>query len=241
MNCKPSPADTRQEEAGNSIITLGKDTKDLFPGDEHLPSPKEARERGDSAQREIARKAKRIHRRIETKKKAKAATESHAEVRDVQIIDVAREKGDLQRVATAVILDCNLLDYKGKWWPPQVIEALSFEYMSNSQVVGDSHERTAAAKLVESWIEPYPSPEDRALAHENKPHRIYRRKFGRGFITSGCWVGSTQNSPEEWALIEAGERTGFSVGAEMHYGTIDASSRPEVEVIDHPGNGDGNE
>ena len=98
--------------------------------------------------------------------------------------------------------------------------------------MGLQHNGIAEAEIVESWVEIYPTPEDRELALKNLPHSAYRRKFGTDTVHSGAWIAGARLSDELWAVHKKGELDAFSIGGFSFKTQVSDKAMPEVEFID---------
>ena len=148
--------------------------------------------------------------------------------RSVAITKSVAEK----RIVYGVILDPYQVDAHNDWLPPAEIETTAHDFLSKSRVIGLQHNGVAEAEIVESWIESYPTPEDREQALQNLPHRAYRRKFGSDTINSGAWIAGAKLSEELWAEHKKGNIDAFSIGGFSFKTQISIEAMPEVEFID---------
>lgn len=137
-----------------------------------------------------------------------------------------------KQIVYGVILDPYQVDLQGDWLPPAEIESTAHDFLEKSRVIGLQHQGVADAKMVESWVEPYPTEQDREQALQNLPHKVYRRKFGNDTIHSGAWIGGVKLGDEPWAAHENGDIDAFSIGGFSFKSQVAAKTMPEVEYID---------
>ena len=130
------------------------------------------------------------------------------------------------------MLDPYIIDAHDDYLSPAVIEETAHDFLSESRVVGLDHNGAAdGAKVVESWIQPYPSPEDYKAAIEGKPHKAYAQAFGEDVVRSGSWVLGVKLTPELWSRVQSGELNGFSIGGYGQREEMAEGEMPEVEFI----------
>lgn len=123
-------------------------------------------------------------------------------------------------------------DAHNDWNPPASVESAAHNFAKGKMTVGLQHKKKAQAKVVETWVEQYPTRKDYLAAMQNKDHSIYARKFGDEIIHSGAWLMGAELGPVEWALFEKGEITGFSPGGFGIRTPMQKSEMPEVKVIE---------
>ena len=99
-------------------------------------------------------------------------------------------------------------------------------------MIGLSHKGVADAEVVESWVEIYPSSEDRELALKNLAHRAYKRKFGDDTVHSGAWIAGVKLSDELWAKYKKGDLDAFSIGGFSFKTQVSSQTMPEVSFVD---------
>jgi hypothetical protein len=137
-----------------------------------------------------------------------------------------------KRIVYGVVLDPYIIDAHDDYLSPAVIEETAHDFLSESRVVGLDHNGAAdGAKVVESWIQPYPTPEDYKAAIEGKPHKAYAQSFGDDVVRSGSWVLGVKLTPELWSRVQSGELNGFSIGGYGQREDMAEGEMPEVEFI----------
>jgi hypothetical protein len=140
---------------------------------------------------------------------------------------------DAKRIVYGVVLDPYIIDAHDDYLSPAVIEATAHDFLSESRVVGLDHSGEAdGAKVVESWVQPYPTPEDYKAAIEGKPHKAYAQNFGDDVVRSGSWVLGVKLPPELWERVQSGELNGFSIGGFGQREDMAEGDMPEVEFIE---------
>lgn len=117
-----------------------------------------------------------------------------------------------EKIVYGVVLDPYQVDAHDDWIPPAEIERTAIDFMKRSRVITLKHQEVAPdAVLIESFVEAYPTANDRELAHANQPHRAYARAYGDDRIHSGAWVIGVQLSDRLWEQYEKGEIGAFSI------------------------------
>ncbi len=144
-----------------------------------------------------------------------------------RVIKAAEEK----QIVYGVVLDPYDVDLQTEWVPPAAIESTAHGFLKKSRVIGFEHIERAEAQIVESWVEPYPSKADYQAAMENRPHKVYTRKFGDDEIHSGTWMAGVQVGDREWEMHNQGRLNAFSVGGFSFKTKVAISAMPEVEFI----------
>lgn len=144
-----------------------------------------------------------------------------------RVTKAAEEK----QIVYGVVLDPYDVDLQTEWVPPSAIESTAHGFLKKSRVIGFEHIERAEAELVESWVEAYPSKADYDAAMENRPHKVYTRKFGDDEIHSGTWVAGVQVGDREWAMHKQGKLNAFSVGGFSFKTKVPISAMPKVEFI----------
>lgn len=138
-----------------------------------------------------------------------------------------------KRIVYGVVLDPYIIDAHNDYLSPSVIEETAHDFLSESRVVGLDHDKEASgAKVVESWIQPYPTPEDYRAAIDGKPHKAYVQNFGEEVIRSGSWVLGVKLTPELWSKVKSGELNGFSIGGYGKREDMAEGDMPDVEFIE---------
>ncbi len=150
--------------------------------------------------------------------------------KEIPILKVDEEK----RIVYGVVLDPYIVDTQGDWSPPSEVEKTAHGWMENSRTIGLGHRKEADAVPVESFLMPYPSDEDYSKAMKNDPHKVYKFKFGSGFVHSGSWVlGTKVNDDATWKLVKSGELGAYSIGGHGARSEIDKGQVPKpTEVIE---------
>jgi uracil-DNA glycosylase len=232
------------------IISMGRVAKAMLGAVAHytLPHPAALRRHGDRG--EVTRKTKSIRKALDKKVKG-AETESRSIDKPIQgssgttLADSISElsKGNGLRVSViknqpekqivyGVILDPYQVDLHNDWIPPAEIEATAHDFLTKSRVIGLRHSGRAEAQVVESWVEVYPSPEDRKQALQNEPHKVFKRPFGNDVLHSGAWVAGVQLSDELWELHKRGELDAFSIGGFSFKTPVSVEAMPKVDFVD---------
>ena len=140
---------------------------------------------------------------------------------------------EAKRIVYGVVLDPYIIDAHDDYLSPAVIEETAHNFLSESRVVGLDHNGAAdGAKVVESWIQPYPTPEDYQAAIAGKPHKAYAQAFGDDVVRSGSWILGVKLTPELWSRVQSGELNGFSIGGYGQREDIAESEMPEVEFVE---------
>ena len=150
--------------------------------------------------------------------------------KEVPILKIDQEK----RIVYGVVLDPYILDTQGDWAPPAEVEKTAHDWLISSRTVGLGHKVEANAVPVESFLMPYPSTEDYNQAMANEPHKVYKFRFGDGFVHSGSWVlGTKVNDEGIWQLVKSGELNAYSIGGTGERHSMDTAQVPKpTEVIE---------
>lgn len=136
------------------------------------------------------------------------------------------------QVIFGVVLDPYIVDAHDDWCPPGAIEETAHRWLTESRKAKLQHESALDAVPVESWIQPYPTPDDRARAHAGEPHRIWKTKLGTEWVHSGSWVlGMRVLDPAAWAQVLSGELDAYSIGGFGMRREIERVPMPEIEVL----------
>ncbi len=160
-------------------------------------------------------------------------TDSISELRKDETFRVAVTKSlPEKQIVYGVVLDPYQVDLQNDWIPPAEIEATAHDFLEKSRVIGLKHRGMADAKLVESWVEIYPSSKDREAALANQPHSVFKRSFGTDIIHSGAWVAGVRLSDELWASYKTGELDAFSIGGFSFKSRVAQQTMPAVQFID---------
>lgn len=148
-----------------------------------------------------------------------------------KIIPIAK-MDQARQIVYGIVLDPYIVDSQGDWVPVLEVEKAAHGYMK-SQTIGDQHEKKADAELVESWLVPYPTPEDYQKAIAGEPHKVYQFKFGEGEVHSGAWVvGIHVIDKRLWQEVMSGAKTGLSIGAVGERIRNAKVSMPEFETVE---------
>lgn len=147
------------------------------------------------------------------------------------IVRVAKS-ADEKQIVYGAVLDPYEVDTQGEWVPPAIVEKSAHGFL-DSRVIGREHTEVAeGSHLVESWVEPYPSPEDYKAAMQGLPHTAYVRKYGSESVKSGTWMIGVKLSNGDWAAFKRGDFTGFSIGGFSFKATVPKSAMPKVKFVD---------
>ncbi len=118
------------------------------------------------------------------------------------------------------------------WIPPAAVEETAHKFLQGPMVIGMQHQDTAKAKVVESWVENYPSDVDYQKALAGEDHSVYRRTFGDDVVHSGSWMLGVKLGDEEWKAFEKGEINAFSPGGFGIRSPLSPSEMPKINFID---------
>jgi len=121
-------------------------------------------------------------------------------------------------------------DAHDDWVPPAEVEKTAHGYMVESRVIGLQHKGKTNAKVVESWLEPYP-PGQYRKAMANQDHRVYCRAFGDDVLHSVAWVLGVQLDDDGWKIFEKGEINAFSPGGYGVRQKMKKSDMPKVDFV----------
>lgn len=224
------------------VIALGKVAKAMLGdlADFVLPHPNAVRKFGDSG--EVGRKLKAISRSLRKgvdEPGYSGAQSDHRGPADGEqggaddLVVAILKADDAKQIVYGVVLDPYIVDTQNDWTPPADVESSAHDWLMKSRVIGLEHDgRAPQAVPVESWLEPYPTPEDYRKAMAGEPHSAYRRKFGEDVVHSGAWVLGTKIGDGEWARVQAGELGAYSIGGLATRIPADVSAMPKVNFID---------
>jgi hypothetical protein len=149
------------------------------------------------------------------------------------IVTSIHKRAPSQQIVYGVVLDPYQVDAQNDWVPPSEIEKTAINYMMRSRSVGFQHVGALPdATVVESFVEQYPSEDDREKAHDNLPHRVYARKYGNDVVHSGAWVMGVKLSDRLWKLAEQGEIDAFSIEGTASRATIEKTAMPKVTFVE---------
>lgn len=260
VHCEPTEADIELWKArlheslkvynGAKVIALGRVAKQALGTlmDFSLPHPAAVRRHGDSG--EVDRKIRSVSKALDIgvippkTLKSSSSDPSHgkpgtnladstSEPSNGEDLSVpVRKSLEEKQIVFGVILDPYQVDLHNDWLPPAEIESTAHDFLTKSRIVGLQHKGVAEAEVVESWIEAYPTPEDRELALQNLPHRAYQRKFGSDIVHSGAWIAGVKLSDELWAAFRKGDLDAFSIGGFSFKTQISSDAMPDVEFVE---------
>jgi len=149
------------------------------------------------------------------------------------IVTSIYKRAPKQQIVYGVVLDPYQVDSQNDWVPPSEIEKTAINYMMKSRSVGFQHVGALPdATVVESFVEQYPSENDRERAHANLPHRAYARSYGNDVIHSGAWVMGVKLSDRLWELAERGEIDAFSIEGTASRAAIEKTAMPAVTFVE---------
>ena len=137
-----------------------------------------------------------------------------------------------KRIVYGIVLDPYIVDAHDDHLSPAAIEETAHDFLASSRTIGLDHNGKIEAKVVESWLHPYPSSEDYRAAMKGEPHKARKTKFGDDVIHSGSWILGVKLEPEQWAQVQAGELNAFSIGGFGTREDMSADDMPKVEYID---------
>lgn len=206
---------------GVPIVALGAAARDALGEtcDVYVPHPAVVRKSGDFTQ--VKRKMKRL---------------GLADAPDIEqktnVSVTMKAARDEEQIVYGIVLDPNAVDAHNDWAPPAEIQQTAHDYLSKSRLVGLEHERKTKAKVVESFVETYPSEADYRAAMKMQPHSITQRKFGNDVLRSGAWVLGVKLEDPEWKAYKRGEITGFSMGGFSIKTDITPDRMPKTKVIE---------
>ena len=162
---------------------------------------------------------------------AKGALPTRA-ANDSNLAPIKKAKPSLQ-IVYGVVLDPYTVDAHNDWIPPADIEATAIKFMKEYRSITLQHEEAAPdAVLVENFVEPYPTENDRARAHANETHKAYARMYGDDRIHSGAWVIGVQLSDRLWKQYERGEIGAFSIEGFGYRENVTTAQMPKVTYVE---------
>ena len=123
-------------------------------------------------------------------------------------------------------------DAHNDWIPPADVEAAAHDYLQGPMAISVQHKTPADARVVESWVEPYPDHGEYLKAMRGEPHTVHRRKFGSDVVHSGSWMMGVHLGENEWEAYEKGELNAFSPGGFGFRTPITPALMPEVTIVD---------
>lgn len=231
--------DTLAKHKGAPVIALGKAAKELL-GERcaaWVPHPAVVRKSGDTSQ--VDRKLRRVALAVKDegghncnhRGESKPGVLADAEAGSGHKVTLKADRPE-EQIVYGVVLDPNAIDAHDDWAPPLEIQRTAHGYLEKSRVVGLEHAKRVQARVVESFVEQYPTEADYKAAIEMRPHKVTRRPFGGDHLMSGAWVIGVKLENEEWQEYKAGRITGFSMGGFSRKTDIDPGQMPKTEVID---------
>jgi uracil-DNA glycosylase family 4 len=123
-------------------------------------------------------------------------------------------------------------DAHNDWIPPAAVEETAHAFLKGQMVIGFQHKAKADAKVVESWVEQYPSRAEYLKAMRGENHSVYRRKFGSDVLHSGSWVLGVQLGDDEWKAYQDGDVNAFSPGGVGFRAPMSEGMMPKVTFLD---------
>lgn len=226
------------------VIALGRDAgEDLACiADFVLPHPEAVRKYGNSG--EVGRKITKLRKTLDNKCdmlynaicKLNIIACNGEGSESNSPIEIAKALPEKQ-IVYGVVLDPygangTQADGHNDWTPPAEIEKTAHDYMKHAREVKLQHRDSANAKVVESWVEQYPTTEDYTNAMLGMSHNVGRRQFGSDVIHSGSWCLGVELGDKEWELYKAGEITAFSPGGFGAREPLNTIDMPEVTFVD---------
>ena len=197
------------------IVALGKAARLALNGleDVALPHPWGARREGGSRDM-LSRKLEQVRAIVERRP-----------------VYVAKADG-AKRIVYGIVLDPYIVDAHDDHLSPSAIEETAHDFLASSRTIGLDHNGKIEAKVVESWLHPYPSSDDYKAAMNGEPHKARKTKFGDDVIHSGSWILGVKLEPEQWAQVQAGELNAFSIGGFGTREDMSSDDMPKVQYID---------
>jgi hypothetical protein len=155
--------------------------------------------------------------------------ESPAESLTVPIQKASKSK----QIVYSVVLDPYQFDAHGDHIPASEIEKAAHNWLTDSRIIGDRHEKWEGVKAqtVESHVVQYPTDADYQKAMSNEPHNAFEMPFGKDTVHSGAWIVGIQLGNDLWKEHLAGELDAVSIGGLGVRTPVDKSSLPEVEFV----------
>lgn len=137
-----------------------------------------------------------------------------------------------KRVVYGVVLDPYIIDAHDDWIPPNEVEETAWGWLEKSRRMCVEHQTDLEAVPVESYVMPYPTPEDYARAVACEPHRIYKLKLGTEWVHSGSWVLATRILDEAvWRDVASGDLGAYSIGGFGMRREVGKVPMPDVEIL----------
>jgi len=120
-----------------------------------------------------------------------------------------------RHVVMGPVADPYQVDAHGDWIPAFSVETFAHKFMERSRVINLQHIAGVDAVPVESFLLPYPTQADYALAMKMKAHDIFQFVYGDGKLDrmhSGTWLlGTKINDVTAWDLVEQGKLGAYSI------------------------------
>lgn len=136
------------------------------------------------------------------------------------------------QIINCVVHDPYTIDTDTDWLPAAEIEKMAFNFMVQSRTVGFRHKSVVKeAHIVENFLVPYPTVEDRANALLNKDHSAYKMPYGNDVVGSGAWITGIMLPDDMWALYKSGEFEGVSLGGTGERKKVDIGLMPKIHYI----------
>lgn len=141
-----------------------------------------------------------------------------------------------KRIIYAVALDPYSVDLQNDWTPPDEVENAAHGWLANWRMIGSEHaSRSPGSVVVESYVFPYPTPDDYRAACAAQAHRAYELPFGADVIHSGAWVvGLKLTDDGEWNKYLAGQYGGVSIRGFGERTDVPRAFMPPVEFLRLP-------
>jgi len=102
-----------------------------------------------------------------------------------------------------------VVDLQGDWLPIEETEKAAYRYVIESRKGGDMHKRVRKG-LTTNWDEPLHTA-DLVESFVVTPEKLAKLGLPEDALPLGWWVGFQVNDDEQWNLVKAGRRTGFSI------------------------------
>ena len=165
----------------------------------------------------------------EPSKKLSTETGDPVEVSKMcNIVKADKEK----QIVYSVVLDPYIFDAHDDMIPPADVEATAHGWLEKSRMVGLNHAGQAKATVVESFLVPYPTPQDYQNAMAMKAHKAYKMPYGSDKVHSGTWVVGFRLDDQLWQMVQNGELNAVSIGGFGSREPIKQDAVPEVEIVE---------
>jgi uracil-DNA glycosylase family 4 len=229
-----------------AVVALGRIAKQALGdhADFRLPHPALVRVTKE-ADAEVGRKLKAIRKKLDARDNsatllrilfpephgAQASAARIGAKADPKRIQIAKADESKKHVY-GVVLDPYVVDAHNDWIPPKVIDDTAEKFMTDYRMISAHHMKATDAQVVSSFVEEYPSKDDRAKAWAGEPHRVYRRKFGDDYLHSGAWVLGVKLPDDLWERFLRGEFEAFSIEGFATKTKVSPQTMPKVDVVD---------